>query len=157
MALNPQAIPPIPEETARLAHQIWPKGHRSLQLREELGTIYTDELFVDLYPKLGSFAEAPWRIALVCVMGVTWKATRIVRPSCAMQSRIDWKYVQSTGTSRSWLRLFGALRVSQPLGQRQPRRPLVECAAVPLSRARLAQRARQATRLPRHMWSPPFG
>jgi transposase len=61
MSLHPQEIAPIPEETARVARLILPQGNRYLLLRDELGSIYTDELFVALYPKLGSFAEAPWR------------------------------------------------------------------------------------------------
>jgi transposase len=68
MSLEPQAIPPIPEETARVARAIFPSGNRSMRLRDELGTIYTDEQFAALYPAGGQFAEQPWRIALVLVM-----------------------------------------------------------------------------------------
>src|SRR6266487_567876 len=68
MSLQPQAIPPIPEETARVARAIFPSGNRYMRLRDELGTIYTDEQFVALYPANGQFAEQPWRIALLLVM-----------------------------------------------------------------------------------------
>ena len=43
MSLHPQEIPPIPEETARVARAILPQGNRYLLLLEELGTIYYDE------------------------------------------------------------------------------------------------------------------
>lgn len=94
MALKPQTIPPVPEETARIAHLIWPKGNRYLQLRDELGTIYTDELFVKLYPHLGSYAEAPWRLALICIMQYMENYTDREAAE-AVRSRIDWKYVLS--------------------------------------------------------------
>jgi hypothetical protein len=68
MSLHPQEIPLIPEETARVARAILPQGNRSVLLRDELGTIYTDELFADVYPRLGQPAEHPWRLALVTVM-----------------------------------------------------------------------------------------
>jgi transposase len=58
MSLHPQEITSILEETARVARLILPQGNRYLLLRDELGSIYTDELFVALYPQLGSFAEA---------------------------------------------------------------------------------------------------
>ncbi len=68
MSLHPQEIPPIPEETARVARAILPQGNRYLLLRDELGTIYSDEMFAALYPSLGQPAEQPWRLALVTVM-----------------------------------------------------------------------------------------
>jgi hypothetical protein len=39
MSLQPQAIGPIPEETARIARAAYPKGNIYLQLRDTLGTI----------------------------------------------------------------------------------------------------------------------
>ena len=39
MSLRPQPIGPIPEQTARVAHAAFPKGHPYLTLREHLGTI----------------------------------------------------------------------------------------------------------------------
>jgi transposase len=38
-----------------------------MQLRDALGSIYTDEAFADLFPTQGQPAEAPWRLALVTV------------------------------------------------------------------------------------------
>jgi transposase len=40
--LHPQAIPPIPEETARVAHAVFPKGNVYMKLRDELVMIYHD-------------------------------------------------------------------------------------------------------------------
>ena len=58
MSLKPQAIGPIPEDTARIARAAYPKGNIYLQLRDTLGTIYEDEQFADLFPQRGQPAEA---------------------------------------------------------------------------------------------------
>jgi transposase len=94
MSLQPQAISPIPEETARVARAIFPSGNRYMQLRDELGTIYTDEHFATLYPTGGQFAEQPWRIALLLVMQFMENYTDR-QAAEAMRTRIDWKYVLS--------------------------------------------------------------
>ena len=63
MSLKPQAVCPVPQETARVARAAYPKGNLYMQMRDVLGSIYTDEDFVDLFPKEGQPAEAPWRLA----------------------------------------------------------------------------------------------
>src|SRR5881392_383671 len=68
MSLKPNPIPPIPEVTACVAHAAFPHGNVAMQLRDALGTIYTDEAFADLFPTHGQPAEAPWRLALVTVL-----------------------------------------------------------------------------------------
>jgi len=92
--LHPQEIPPLPEETARVARAILPQGNRYLLLREELGTIYTDELFAEGYPRLGQPAEQPWRLALVTGMQVMENYTDR-QAAEAVRIRSDWKYVLS--------------------------------------------------------------
>ena len=49
MSLKPMEIPPVPEETARVARAAFPKGTPFLRLRDELGVIYRDEMFTDLF------------------------------------------------------------------------------------------------------------
>ena len=68
MSLKSHPIPPVPEETARVARAAFPHGHVLMQLRDTLGTIYTDEQFADLFPRHGQPAEAPWRLALVTII-----------------------------------------------------------------------------------------
>jgi transposase len=46
----------------------FPKGNKYMQMRDELGGIYTDEMFADLYPKDGQPAIRPWRLALITIM-----------------------------------------------------------------------------------------
>lgn len=94
MSLQPEPLPAIPEETARIARNLFPKGNRYMWLRDELGAIYTDEQFVNLYPTGGQLAEQPWRVALVCIMQYMENYTDR-QAAEAMKTRIDWKYVLS--------------------------------------------------------------
>ena len=67
MSLKSLPLPPVPEEIARVAHAVFPRGNTFIQGRDTLGTIYTDEVFADLFPTHGQPAFAPWRLALVTV------------------------------------------------------------------------------------------
>src|SRR5260370_22519095 len=51
MTMFPQAIGPIPAETARIARAANPKGTLAMWLRDGVGAIYTDEEVADLYPE----------------------------------------------------------------------------------------------------------
>jgi transposase len=103
--LHPQEIPPIPEETARVARAILPQGNRYVLLRDELGTIYSDELFADVYPRLGQPAEQPWRLALVTVLH--FRENDPDRQAAeAVRIRIDWKYVPPLSVDRPRLRFL---------------------------------------------------
>src|SRR5712692_2195432 len=94
MSMHPQPIPAIPEETARVAHGVLPQGNTYMQMRDELGALYQDEDFQDLFPQRGQSAEAPWRLALVTIMlyaeGLTDR-----QAADAVRTRIDWKYTLS--------------------------------------------------------------
>lgn len=60
MSLQPQVIPPVPEETIRVARAAFPHGNLYMRLRDQLGTFYTDETFATLFPGRGQPAETPW-------------------------------------------------------------------------------------------------
>ena len=91
MSLKALPIPPIPEETVRVVHAIFPGGNILMQLRDSVGTISTDEAFTDLFPAHGQPAEAPWRLALVTVF--QFMEHLIDRQTAdAVRSRLDWKY-----------------------------------------------------------------
>ncbi len=92
MSLHPQAIGPVPEETARVARAVFRKGNLYLRIRDELGTIYDDPLFVGLFPNVGQPALAPWRLALVCVFQFL-EGLSDRQAASAVRSRIDWKYI----------------------------------------------------------------
>ncbi len=94
MSLHPQSIPAIPEETVRVAHAVLPMGNVWLQMRDEMGTVYEDTDFQDLFPTTGQPAEAPWRLALVTLMHYAEGLTDR-QAADAVRTRIDWKYVLS--------------------------------------------------------------
>lgn len=92
MLLKPSSTPIIPEDTARVARAAFPKGTPYLMLRDELGVVFTDEDFADLFPQRGQPALAPWRLALVTVM--QFRENLSDRQAAeAVRARIDWKYL----------------------------------------------------------------
>jgi transposase len=99
MSLKPQAIGPVPEETARIARAAYPKGNIYIRLRDTLGTIYEDEQFADLFPQRGQPAESPWRLALVCVMQFL-EGLSDRQAANAVRGRLDWKYLLGLEPSR---------------------------------------------------------
>jgi transposase len=94
MSLPPRGIEPVPEETATVARAAFPKGHPYMQMRDELGSIYTDDMFADLYPKDGQPAVRPWRLALVTMMQFAENLTDR-QAADAVRDRIAWKYALS--------------------------------------------------------------
>lgn len=94
MSLKVLPIPPVPEETARVVRAIFPRGNILMQLRDTVGTIYTDEVFADLFPTHGQPAEAPWRLALITVLQFMEHLTDR-QAADAVRSRLDWKYALS--------------------------------------------------------------
>ena len=85
-------ITPVPEQTAYVAHAAFPKGNLYLQLRDELGTLFTDADFASLYPRCGQPALAPWRLALVTVLQFAENLSDR-QAAEAVRARIDWKYL----------------------------------------------------------------
>ena len=66
--LRPCPIGPVPAETARVARAAFPKGNVYLRVADELGALFTDDLFRSLYPSHGQPALTPWRLALVTIL-----------------------------------------------------------------------------------------
>src|SRR6266568_8927334 len=94
MSLPPPEPDTIPEETARLARAINPKGTLYMQIRDQLGVMFQNQSFASLFSTRGQPAEAPWRLALVCIFqfmeGLTDR-----QAAEAVEPRIDWKYALS--------------------------------------------------------------
>src|SRR4051812_10841214 len=68
MSLPPPSSYSVPEQTRRVARAAFPKSTLCLRLADELGTIFQDQDFADLFPSHGQPAEAPFRLALVTVL-----------------------------------------------------------------------------------------
>src|SRR5207248_1158638 len=92
MSLQPGPIAPVPETTAQVARAAFPDGHPYLQLRDPLGTPFSDADFADLYPRRGQPALEPWRLALVTVLQFREDLSDR-RAADAVRARIDWKYL----------------------------------------------------------------
>jgi transposase len=122
MSLKALPIPPIPEETARVAHAVFPHGNVFMQIRDTLGTIYTDEAFADLFPTHGQPALAPWRLALVTIFQFMENLTDR-QAAEAVGDRLAWKYALSldlcaSGFDHSILSEFRSRLVSGHAEQR---------------------------------------
>src|SRR6185436_66561 len=92
MSLKPSPMQPVPEETARVARAAFPKGNPYLTLRDELGTIFVDADFCDLYAAEGQPALAPWQLALVTLL--QFRENLPDRQAAeAVRARLDWKYL----------------------------------------------------------------
>src|SRR6516162_172309 len=94
MSLRAELNAPIPDDTARVARAAFPHGNTYLNLRDELGTVFTDTDFAPLYPSRGRPAEAPWRLALVTVLQFVENLSDR-QAADAVRARIDWKYALS--------------------------------------------------------------
>lgn len=94
MTVKPAPIPPIPEETKRVAEAAFPKGNVYMQMRDEIGSLYQDDLFVDLYSAEGQPGWSPWRLALVTIMQFAENLSDR-QAADAVRARLDWKYALS--------------------------------------------------------------
>src|SRR5712691_4830975 len=94
MSLKPEPIGPVPQETARVAKAAFPKGSTFINMRDEIGVLYQDELFADLFPQDGQPALAPWRLALVTMMQFVEGLTDR-QAADAVRGHLDWKYALS--------------------------------------------------------------
>ena len=82
----------IPEATVEVAKAAFPKGNVVMKIRDELGPLFADEEFADLYPKIGQPAASPARLALVTILEFMENLTDR-EAADAVRSRIDWKYL----------------------------------------------------------------
>ena len=144
MTLCPQCVSDIPEETCRVAKAAFPQDNLYIQMRDALGTIYTDEQFADLYPNVGQLAEAPWRLALVTVMQFAENLTDR-QAAEAVRARIDWKYalgleLTDTGFHFSVLSRFRERLVSYQSSEQLLNPILERCKSLELLKSRGKQR-----------------
>ncbi len=91
MLLPSDHLQAIPEETQRIARAAFPKGSLAMRMREELGTVYLDDQFSDLFPHRGQPAASPALLALVVVLQFA-EGLSDRQAADAVRGRIDWKY-----------------------------------------------------------------
>lgn len=116
-------MPPIPEETARVARTAFPHGNVYLMMRDELGTLFTDDDFAALSPPRGQPAEAPWRLALVTIMHYVEDISDR-QAAEAVRGRIDWKYALSLEPTDPGFdsTVLSEFRTRLVMGSAEPRR-----------------------------------
>ncbi len=59
MSLRPEVSPAIPDETVRVARASFPKGGRTMRLRDELGAVFDDARFAGLFPPVAARRRRP--------------------------------------------------------------------------------------------------
>ena len=94
MSLQPSDFPikaPVPAGTRRVAEAAFPCGNDYLRLRDELGPLFRDADFADLYSHRGQPAYSPARLALVTAMQYMENLSDR-QAAEAVRARIDWKY-----------------------------------------------------------------
>jgi hypothetical protein len=123
LARQPQAVPPVPDETRRLARAACPTGHVDSRLRAARGAIDQAQRCAPLLPARGPPAAAPWRVALTTIRpGAAGRAER--HAADAVRRRSDWQDAWSVertdpGVDVSVRR---ALRARRMAGAREPQR-----------------------------------
>lgn len=91
MTLRSPLVYCIPDETTRIAQAAFPKGNRSMRMRDVLGPIYVNTDFTDVFASDGRPATAPAQLALVTVMQFAEQLSDR-QAADAVRARIDWKY-----------------------------------------------------------------
>ena len=91
MSLRPAVWDSIPAETVRVARAAFPKGSLAIRIRDELGPLFDDRQFADLFPVRGKPAWSPGRLALVLVLQFV-EGLSDRQAAEAVRSRIDFKY-----------------------------------------------------------------
>jgi transposase len=91
MSLRAPLFSLIPEQTARVAQAAFPNGHIYMRMRDELGPIYDNAQFADLFPHDGQPAQSPAQLALVTIL--QFAEGLADRPAAdAVRDRLAWKY-----------------------------------------------------------------
>jgi transposase len=144
MSLKPATIEPVPAQTARIARAAFPKGNAYLTLRDELGTLYCDDDFAELFSRRGQPALPPWRLALVTILQFRENLSdrQAAQAVCA---RIDWKYLlglelTDPGFHYSVLCEFRARLIAGNAGMQLLEKLLGQCRAQGLLKAGARQR-----------------
>ncbi|MCD0168969.1 transposase [Deinococcus sp. 23YEL01] len=92
MSLQPKSVSEVPAETARVARAAFRKGNPYLRFRDEFGSLFTDQDFVQLYPRRGQPAFSPSQLALVTLVQFAENLTDR-RMADQVRARIDLKYL----------------------------------------------------------------
>ncbi|MEV6869095.1 IS1182 family transposase [Streptosporangium subroseum] len=91
MSLRPRPAGEVPESTVRVARAAFPKGCLAMRVRDELGPLFEDEQFAEVFPARGGPGLSPGMLALVSVLQFA-EGLSDRQAADAVRGRIDWKY-----------------------------------------------------------------
>lgn len=91
MSLQNQPVADVPQQTERIARAAFPKGNLYLQMSDQLGILYENKPFAELFPRTGQPGIAAWRLALITIWQFAENLTDR-QAAEAVRARIDWKY-----------------------------------------------------------------
>jgi len=92
MSMKPQPCYTVPEETARVARAIFPKGNLYMRMYDIFGALFEDEDFAALFSTEGQPALSPIRLVLVLILQFA-EGLSDRQAAEAVRTRIDWKYL----------------------------------------------------------------
>jgi transposase len=145
MSLQPNPFPDLPENTARVARRAFRRGNTYLTIGDEIGQIFKDEDFEDLYAVEGAPALSPAQLVLVLIFQAM-EGLSDREAVEAVQARMDWKYalhldLEDAGFDASVLSEFRGRLVRYEASQRVLDRVLERMRTLSL----LKERGRQRT------------
>lgn len=145
MSLQPKPFPDLPENTARVARRAFRRGNTYLTIGDEIGQIFEDEDFEDLYAVEGAPALSPAQLVLVLIFQAM-EGLSDREAVEAVQARMDWKYalhldLEDAGFDASVLSEFRGRLVRYEASQRVLDRVLERMRGLSL----LKERGRQRT------------
>ena len=91
MSLHPVDRSEIPEETAKLGHELLEKNNMYRLIGDLLANLIKDEDFADMYSSIGGSALSPAILSLVLIFQMLEKLPDRLAAE-AVRLRIDWKY-----------------------------------------------------------------
>ncbi len=65
MSLKPSLIETVPADTVRVARAAFPKGNLYISMRDELGVLFEDSDFAELFPRRGQPASSSSLLILI--------------------------------------------------------------------------------------------
>jgi transposase len=91
MTMHPQVCYLIPAETERVARAAFPKASPIMRIRDQLGMLFADSDFTELFPQVGQLAISPSRLMLVTLFQFL-EGLGDRQAADAVRRCIDWKY-----------------------------------------------------------------
>src|SRR5262245_41047581 len=92
MSLRQTSIYAVPEQTERVARADFPASNLCIRISDELGTIFQDQDFAELFPQCGQPGQPPFRLALITILQYI-EGLSDRQAANAVRGRIDWKFL----------------------------------------------------------------